>query len=186
MQNDHLLGILVSVTLACSSTPASHPSAPIVARGEEPAPPPANDTATQAAPSAASTADNSTPELAANAFYDAIRRGDRAQALGLCLSFDEMSTFSKKVTDRAAFDREVEDYVDRLIRELAGKELRLIGIMLVGKKTSTVAENPEKVKRDVEIAWVEVSVDHEGAVRKFPAFTFLEVDGAWKLSTRRS
>jgi hypothetical protein len=125
-------------------------------------------------------------EDAAMAFFQAVVAGDRKAALARTITFDEMNAMTKKVFDRASYESEITDQVERLCQELANKNVKVKSARVVRRRTATVAENPEKVKVDVELAAMGITFEHEGQTREAPTFSFIKVGASWKFTTRNA
>ncbi len=177
-----LLGSLLLAACA-SAPPPSRPATEV--RIEHPA---SGDPLPPAPPAdpPRSIADASSPQNAARAFFAALLAGDRAGARALALSFDEMSAISKKVTDRARFDRELTDFIERRIAELSGRAITLADAKTDVQLTVPAAKNPEKLHVDVELARVTLMLQVDGTTHSTLPLTFLKTAAGWRFSTKSS
>ena len=127
-----------------------------------------------------------TVEDVAMRFATAALAGDRATALSLTLTFDEMTKLSKKALERADWDAEIKDLLDKLAKEGAGYGGTITGAKVV-KTRSLDPATDEKVRQRTDVAIVQLTVmekDGEGHASPFPWF-FVRTAAGWKYSPRQ-
>jgi hypothetical protein len=175
---------LAALAALAACGPASPPSAPTTAAtsGSASSPP---------ASSLPKEKEEATPkgegvEQAAKAFFEALAAGDCKGARERSMSFDEMASMSKKATDRAEYDASLGDQIERLCHELSGRGIKIVETKVHHRRTATVAENPEKVKRDVELAAISAVFELDGTRQELLPLTFVKVGPTWKFTTKNS
>lgn len=97
-----------------------------------------------------------------------------------------MGAISKRIVDRADFDRATDETIERLTRELSGEQVHIVAVELSWRKSVTAVENPDRLKRGVEVASVHVSIDWGASVHhEFDDLTLVETGAAWKILALR-
>ena len=139
------------------------------------------------APAAKPAATDDKVEDVAVRFARAALSGDRATAMSLTLTFDEMAKLSNKARDRADYDAEVNHLLDKLAKEGAEFGGAITGAKVVQTESLDPATD-EKVLQKIEFAVVEITVkeaDGREHAAPFPWF-FLKAAGAgWKYSPKK-
>jgi hypothetical protein len=171
-----LVLVLVLDLLACS--PAAAPSAAV-----EPAKPSTPSHDAPPPPASADTASASV-EDAAMAFISALERCQKREVLARSITYEELTSMTKKEVERKEFDAEISDFVDARCHELAAPHPKFVGVNVVERK-HLVASESEKIKRDVDAAIVRYVTEEDG--KKTPrgiTFIFFLTDAGWKFSPK--
>lgn len=117
--------------------------------------------------------------------------GDRATAMSLTLTFEQLATFSSKATERPHaredWDGEVKDFFDRLERE--GSEHTTVNVVsaTIVRQGTLKASAGERILRDTDYAFVQLVIQQDGgeATAKGPPLLFVRTEMGWRFSPKR-
>ncbi|HUJ57482.1 MAG TPA: hypothetical protein VLX92_03290 [Kofleriaceae bacterium] len=155
----------------------------LVACGDpRPAPPTAAAPAAPPPASAPATAGAVEPAMT---LMRALIACDKAAARAGVISFDEASALSKRTGDRADYEAELTDFIDGRCREFKDGGAKLVGARVVKTRHVAVADEPDRLVRDLDVAWVQYRFEMDGKTDDAgPPLLFVATDHGWKLSIK--
>lgn len=114
----------------------------------------------------------------------AFQKCDKKSARAIMVSFDELVAVTTHVNEpREEYDHEVDEFLDQRCQEFAGANAKFVGAKVMQSKHLLQKDDPERLKRDVDIAFVRYLRDVDGTPQ--PAslpFIFLRTDRGFKFS----
>ena len=133
-----------------------------------------------AAPTTATPAPTYPVEDVALAFARAAVAGDRAKALSLAATFDQIRAMTER--DPKDWDAAIADVLDDLARE--GKEHSFTVTRAEVKETRTLPADG-KHERDLPVAYVQIFIKDDVVERPAgPVWLFVHTDAGWRFSPR--
>ena len=109
---------------------------------------------------------------------------DKATALSLSLSYDEVVTFTKKDVDRKEWERDTRDLTDHMCREFAEAHAHILTAKVVRTEHHDPAEDPERLKTDVDVSFVQFVVEKDGEASLRGELPFIRTDHGFKFMAK--
>jgi hypothetical protein len=137
-----------------------------------------------AAPEATAPADTKVEDVAVR-LGSAWAACDRPTALALSLSYEDLVALTRKEVDRAEFERDTRDFLEQRCRELAEAGAKVVGAQVTKMEHHARADDPERLKQDVDAAFVQLVFEHDGerAARGVPLL-FLRTPHGYRFSMK--
>jgi hypothetical protein len=120
----------------------------------------------------------------ATRFGRAAFANDRAAALALTMTYDEVSALLRTPFPAANWEREVTTFLDQIAREAAGDgaSSRVVGAKVLETRQLTPSKD-RKVARDAEAAIVQLVIEQAGdSQARGRPLIFIETAAGWRFS----
>jgi hypothetical protein len=148
--------VLLALVVACGS--AVPVSAPVTASGLHPSAPATSvPTVAQAPPAEVGDVEEIATRLGA-----AWAACDRDAALALSLSYEDVVAMTRKEVDRAEWEGDTRAFMEERCRELGEAHATVVGAKIVKNERHPRAEDPERLKMDVDAVYVQLVFEVDG------------------------
>jgi hypothetical protein len=146
-------------TAALSAAPLAGEGPPVVIGGPAVPPPAARS---PAPPLVAPPPSGESVEDVATRIGVAWAVCDKSTALALSLSYEDVTAMTRKTIDRVEWDHDTHEFMDERCREFGEAHARVVGAKQVRTERHLQAEDPDRLKMDVQTAFVQLVVEHDG------------------------
>jgi hypothetical protein len=175
-------GFLIAL-LACAGCGAPRPR-PAVETADSHGPKPTELVETTSLQTSPPRPNEPAVEAVAMSLLAAFQNCDKKSARAIMVSFDELVAVTTHVNEpREDYDHEVDEFLDQRCKEFSGANVKFVGAKVMQSKHLLQNDDPERLKRDVDIAFVRYLREVDGTPQ--PAslpFSFLRTDHGFKFS----